>query len=164
MWGAGVTRTFLIKGNAGSSLSRFTGVYLVFEVLQTRVAHFCFCLVRIKMPLLIHRSMPCQEPSKPDFSWEQNKPINRKHINIFLTALVGQSSQGRTGQSSDFTVEFNRERPVCPRDGSHFLPKRGPICPRDGCCLSRRPSRRKCLCLLVFFLARFRGLVLLNCT
>ena len=28
--------------------------------------------------------------------WEQKKPINRKHINIFLTALVGQSSQGRT--------------------------------------------------------------------
>ena len=26
----------------------FTGVYLVFEVFQTRVAHFCLCLVRIK--------------------------------------------------------------------------------------------------------------------
>ena len=26
----------------------------------------------------------------------RKKPINRKHINIFLTALVGQSSQGRT--------------------------------------------------------------------
>ena len=29
-------------------------------------------------------------------NWEQKKPINRKHINIFLTVLVGQSSQGRT--------------------------------------------------------------------
>ena len=28
--------------------------------------------------------------------WEQDKPINRKHIIIFLTALVGQSSQGQT--------------------------------------------------------------------
>ena len=27
---------------------------------------------------------------------EKKKPINRKHMNIFLTALVGQSSQGRT--------------------------------------------------------------------
>ena len=26
----------------------------------------------------------------------KKKPINRKHINIFLAALVGQSSQGRT--------------------------------------------------------------------
>ena len=79
-------------------------------------------------------------------------------VNIFLTAFAGQSSQGQTphpsqgqtGQNGDFTVEFNRERPVCSRDGSHFLPRRGPICPRDGSCLSRTPSRRKCLCLLVF--------------
>ena len=28
-------------------------VYLVFQLFQTRVAHFCFCLVRIKMTLLI---------------------------------------------------------------------------------------------------------------
>ena len=67
-------------------------------------------------------------------------------------------SQGQTGQNGDFTVELNRERPVCPRDGSHFVPRRGPICPRDGSCLSRTPSLRKCLCLLVFFLARaYRG-------
>ena len=32
---------------------------------------------------------------KPPF-WERKKPINRKHINIFRTALVGQLSQGRT--------------------------------------------------------------------
>ena len=36
----------------------------------------------------------------------------------------------------------------CPGDGSHFVPGRGPI-------LSWTPSRRKCLCLMVFFLARF---------
>ena len=34
-------------------LSHFTGQYLVFEVFQTRGPHFCFCLVRIKMPWLI---------------------------------------------------------------------------------------------------------------
>ena len=28
--------------------------------------------------------------------WGEKKPINRKHINIFLTALAGQSSQGRS--------------------------------------------------------------------
>ena len=61
------------------------------------------------------------------------------------------SSQGQTGQNHDFTVELNRERPVCPRDGSHFVPGRGPICPRDGSCVSRTPSCRTCLCLLVFF-------------
>ena len=61
------------------------------------------------------------------------------------------------GQNSDLTVELNRERPVCPRDGSHFGPGRGPVCPRNGSCLSRRPSRRKCLCLLIFFLARLEG-------
>ena len=66
-------------------------------------------------------------------------------------------SQGQTGQNSDFTVEFNKERPVCPKDGSHFVPERGPICPRDGSCLSRRPSRWKCLCLLVFFWSASKG-------
>ena len=29
-------------------MSRFTGLYLVFEVFQTKVVHFCFCLFRIK--------------------------------------------------------------------------------------------------------------------
>ena len=38
--------------NAGSFLSRCTGVYLDFEAFQTSVTHFCFCLVRINMPLL----------------------------------------------------------------------------------------------------------------
>ena len=51
-----------------------------------------------------------------------------------------------------FKVILNLARPVCPRDGSHFVPGRGPICPRDSACLSRTLSRRKCLCLLVCFL------------
>ena len=59
-------------------------------------------------------------------------------------------SQGQAGQNGDFTVELNRERPVCPMDGSHFVPGRGPICPGEGSHLSRTPSRRKYLCLLVF--------------
>ena len=89
------------------------------------------------------------------------KPINIKHINIFLTALAGQSSRGRTPtcprdkrdkQNGDFTVEFNRERPVCPRDGFHFVPGRGPICPRDGSCLSRSPAEN--VYVYWFFLAR----------
>ena len=37
-------------------LSRFAGIYLVFEALQTTMAHFCFGLVRIKMPLFLHVS------------------------------------------------------------------------------------------------------------
>ena len=36
-----------ILGNPGSFLSRFTAVHLVFEVFQTWVARFCFCLNRI---------------------------------------------------------------------------------------------------------------------
>ena len=59
-------------------------------------------------------------------------------------------SQGQTGQNSAFTLELNRKRPVFSRDGSQFVPGRGPDCPRDGFCLSRTPSRPKCLCLLVF--------------
>ena len=36
-------------------------------------------------------------------------------------------------------------------NGSWFVPGTGPgpVCPRDGSCLSRTPSRPKCLCLLV---------------
>ena len=39
--------------NASNFLSRLASVYVSFEVFQTRVAHFCLCLLRIKMPLLI---------------------------------------------------------------------------------------------------------------
>ena len=38
---------------------------------------------------------------------QKKKTINRKHINIFLTALVGRlshPSQGQTGQNSDFLL------------------------------------------------------------
>ena len=95
----------------------------------------------------------------------KKKPINKKHINIFLTALVGQSSQGRTptrprdkrDKIGDFTVESNRKRPVCPRHGSQFVPGRGPVCPRDGSYLSQTPSCPKCLCLLVFLLPELMG-------
>ena len=31
-------------------------------------------------------------------------------------------SQGQMGQNGDFTVELNKQRPVCPRDGSQFVP------------------------------------------
>ena len=77
------------------------------------------------------------------------KPINRKHINIFLTALVGQSSQGRTPtrpkDKRDTMARFYsgiQQRkadlsqgwvPFCPGEGSHlsqgrflFVPKTVP--------------------------------------
>ena len=93
-------------------------------------------------------------------SKKNNKQKTHKHFSdgpcgTIVPGTNPHPSQGQTGQNSDFTVELNRERPVCPRDRSHFVPGRGPICPRDGSCLSRRPSRRKCLCLLVFFLPDF---------
>ena len=101
----------------------------------------------------------CPEPnpiSKTTCQRGRDKNINRKHINISLTALAGQSSQGRTptpsqGQNGDFTVELNRERLVCARDGSKFVPEKGPVSRRDGSCLSRTLSSPECLCLLGFF-------------
>ena len=88
---------------------------------------------------------------------DKKKPINRKHINIFLTALVGQSSQGRTPtrprdkrDKIALTVEFNRKKARLSRGRSRFVPGRGPVCPRDGSCLSWIPSHPQCLCLLVF--------------
>ena len=48
-------------------------------------------------------------------------------------------------------MEFNRKRPICPRDGSRFVPQTGSVCPRDGSCFSRTPSRPKCLWLVVSF-------------
>ena len=88
---------------------------------------------------------------------KNNKQKTHKHFSdgpcgTIVPGTNPHPFQGQTGQNGDFTVELNRERPVCPRDGSHFVPGRGPICPKDGSCLSRTPSRRKCLCLLVFFL------------
>ena len=88
------------------------------------------------------RSAPCPPPRYchavvaqiwSSLNWEQKKKtINRKHINIFLTALVGQSSQGRT--------------PTRPRDKQdkmaillwnlpwkgRFVPGTGPILSRGG--------------------------------
>ena len=95
-----------------------------------------------------------------NFHWERKKTNKRKTHKHFSDGPCGtlvpgtnpHPSQRQTGQNGDFTVELNRERPVCPRDGSHFVPGRGPVCPKDGSCLSRTPSRRKCLCLLVCFL------------
>ena len=79
-------------------------------------------------------------------SKKTNKQKTHKHFSdgpcgTIVPGTNPHPSQGQTGQNGDFTVELNRERPVCPRDGSHFVPGRGPICPRDGSCLSRTPSR-----------------------
>ena len=79
-------------------------------------------------------------------TWWRKRPINRKHINIVLTALAGQSSQARTsplsqGQYGDFTVELSRKRLDCPRDGSRFVPGTGPVCPRQGSCREHRPAQ-----------------------
>ena len=50
-------------------------------------------------------------------------------------------SQGQTGQNGDFTVELNRKRPVCPRDGSRFVPRTDPGCPWAGsCCPEHNPA------------------------
>ena len=93
-------------------------------------------------------------------SKKTNKHKTHKHFSdgpcgTIVPGTNPHPSQGQTGQNGDFTAELNRERPVCPRDGSHFVPGTGPVCPRDSSCLSRTPSRRKCLCLLVFFFPDF---------
>ena len=90
-------------------------------------------------------------------SEKTNKQKTHKHFSdgpcgTIIPGTNPHPSQGQTGQNGNFTVEFNRKRPVCPRDGSQFVPGRGPVCPRDGSCLSWTPSRPKCLCLLVFCL------------
>ena len=91
----------------------------------------------------------------------KKKTINRKHINIFLTALAGQSSQGQTGtrprdkrDKMAITLWNSREKGrIVLGTGPNLSQRRGPVCPRDGSCLSRTPSRPKCLCLLFFFLS-----------
>ena len=75
---------------------------------------------------------------------EAKKPINRKHINIFLTALVGQSSQGRTPtrprdkRDKITTLLWNSTEkgrfvpgmgPILSRGGVPFVPRTVPVCP-----------------------------------
>ena len=92
---------------------------------------------------------------------KNNKHETQKHFSdgpcrTIVPGTNWDPSQGQTGQNGDFTVEFRNNRfvpgmgPVCPRTG--------PVCARDGSCLSRTPSRPKCLCLLVF-LARCLAVV-----
>ena len=72
------------------------------------------------------------------------KPINRKHINIFLTALVGQSSQGRTPtrprdkrdkmaillwNSTEKGRFVPGTGPILSRGGVPFVPGTVPVCP-----------------------------------
>ena len=128
-------------------------------------AQTCTCRTTLnrytKIPLqdsAIIFSTPIGHPTWSQ-NWEQKKTNKQKTHKHFCDGPLGDNRpqgrtrtrpQGQTGQNGDFTVELNRERPVCPRDGSHFVPGRGPICPRDSSCLSRTPSRPKCLCLLAF--------------
>ena len=99
----------------------------------------------------------------PDTVRNKHRIHKHKIHEHFLMALAGQSSQGRTpqpsqeqtGQNGDFALELSRKRPVCPRNGSRFVPEMGPFCARDGSCLSQTLSRPKCSCLLVFFLPEF---------
>ena len=76
----------------------------------------------------------------------KKKPINRKHINIFLTALVGQSSQGRTPtrprdkrdkmaillwNSTEKGRFVPGTGPILSRGGVPFVPGTVPFCPRQ---------------------------------
>ena len=89
----------------------------------------------------------------------KEKPINRKHINIFLTALAGTIVPGRTpthpgtnGTKWRFYCGIQQKKAGLSQGRVPICPGRGPVCLRDGSCLSRTPFHPKCLCLLVFFL------------
>ena len=131
---------------------------------------------------------PCQSPSqfgirlyflRPHFPspkfflslkiiGSRKKPRNRKHINIFLTALVGQSSQGRTptrprdkrDKMARFYCGIKQRKaglsqgrvPFCPGEGSHLSQGRFLFVPDTvppkmfmfiGLFLSRNSRRRK---------------------
>ena len=77
-------------------------------------------------------------------TWEQKKTNKQKTHKHFSDGPCGtivpgtnpHPSQGQTGQNGDFTVELNRERPVCPRTGPilsrggvPFVPRTVPVCP-----------------------------------
>ena len=92
----------------------------------------------------------------PNFGAKKNnKQKTHKHFSDgpYGTIVPGTNlhlSQGQTGQNGDSTVEFKRERPVYPRDGSHFVPGTVPVCPGQH------------LCLLVFLARQTTGLASTN--
>ena len=77
--------------------------------------------------------------------WEQktDKLKTHKHFSdgpcgTIVPGTNPHPSQGQTGQNSDFIVELNRERPVCPRTGPilsrggvPFVPGTVPVCSGD---------------------------------
>ena len=58
---------------------------------------------------------------------------------------------GTNGTKWRFYCGIKQQTAGLSQGRAQFVPGTGPFCPRDGSCLSRRPSRPKCLCLLVLF-------------
>ena len=90
--------------------------------------------------------------------FREKTPINTKYINIFLTALAGQSSQRQTRAlpRTKWRFYWGIQHKMAGLSQGQF-----PVCPRKGSSLSEKvpdppwtPSRPNCLCLLVLFLAR----------
>ena len=113
---------------------------------MTKVTLFCFCLVRIKMPLLI-----LIVELKKD-----NKQMTRR--SILPMPLEGQLSQRRIPPvpRTIGTCHFSRKQPICPWHDlnlSHgwvqFVPRSEQVCPRH------RPIQNVYV-YISFVLARFR--------
>ena len=105
--------------------SRYTGV----SQLQLRVS-------RYTVQLSLNESQTSTTNDHREtahLGWGQKKNNKQKTHKHFSDGPCGtivpgtnpHPSQGQTGQNSDLTVELNRERVVCPRDGSHFVPGMG---------------------------------------
>ena len=92
--------------------------------------------------LLSIRSGATQVASKKTNKQQTHKHFSDGPCGTIVPGTNPHLSQGKTGQNGDFTVELNRERPVCPRDGAHFVPGRVPFVPRTvPVCPGHRPPK-----------------------
>ena len=88
------------------------------------------------------RGSPAGYPARRTNKHKTHKHFSDQPCGTIVPGTNPHPFQGQTGRKGDFTEELDRKRPVCPRDGSQFVPGTGPICPSDGpVCARHRPAQ-----------------------
>ena len=124
------------RGRIGNCFLRFSVIFCGFLRLQ---GHFYLADQgpNLQKSAKIFDKLPFLPLSLPHLALPDSKRKTHKHFSdgpcgTIVPGTNPHPSQIQTGQNGNFTVEFNGERPVCPADGSRFVPGQVPVCSLSG--------------------------------